>query len=65
MDDRAGRQVASRLNVSVLGVVGLLLLAKEKGIFEKVGPLLEKLRIEGYWLSDEVLRISKKVADEI
>jgi len=65
MDDRAGRQVASRLNISVSGVVGLLLLAKEKGIVEKIGPLLEELRTEGYWLSDEVIKISKKIADEI
>jgi len=40
-------------------------LAKEKGIVEKIGPLLEELRTEGYWLSDEVIKISKKIADEI
>jgi hypothetical protein len=65
MDDRAGRQVASRLNISVSGVVGLLLLAKEEGIVEKIAPLLEELRTEGYWLSDEVIKVSKKIAGEI
>ena len=65
MDDHAGRQVANRLNISVSGVVGLLLLAKEKGILEKIASLLEKLRTEGYWLSDEVIKISKKIAGEI
>lgn len=65
MDDRAGRQVASRLNISVSGVVGLLLLAKEEGIVEKIAPLLEELRTGGYWLSDEVIKVSKKIAGEI
>jgi predicted nucleic acid-binding protein len=65
MDDHAGRQVANRLNISVSGVVGLLLLAKEKGILEKIASLLEKLRTEGYWLSDEVIKISKEIAGEI
>jgi len=65
MDDRAGRDVARRLNISVSGVFGLLLLAKEKGVLEKIAPLLQKLRTEGYWLSDDVIRISKKIAREI
>ena len=65
MYDRAGREVDRRLNISVSGVVGLLLLAKGKGILEKIAPLLEKLRTEGYWLSDDVIKISKKIAREI
>jgi len=65
MDDRAGREVASRLNISVSGVVGLLLLAKEKGIINEIGHHLEGLRSEGYWLSDEVIRVARKIAGEI
>jgi len=65
MDDRAGRQVASRLNISVSGVVGLLLLAKEKGVLEKIAHHLEGLRAEGYWLSDEVIKVARKIAGEI
>jgi len=65
MDDRAGRQIASRLNISVSGVVGLLLLAKEKGVLEKIAHHLEGLRAEGYWLSDEVIKVARKIAGEI
>jgi len=65
IDDRAGREVAKGLNIPVSGLVGILLLAKEKGTVEKIGPLLEELRVKGYWLSDEVVQTAKGLAGEI
>jgi predicted nucleic acid-binding protein len=65
IDDRAGRDVAKGLNISLSGVVGILLLAREKGMLEKISPLLEELRDKGYWLSDEVLQAARRVAGEI
>jgi predicted nucleic acid-binding protein len=46
-------------------VVGILLLAKEKGSVGKISLLLEELRDKGYWLSDEVLQAAKRLAGEI
>lgn len=65
IDDRAGREVAKRLNIPVSGLVGVLLLAKERGLLEKVGPLVEELRDKGYWLSDEVVRTARELAGEV
>jgi len=65
IDDRAGREVAKGLNISVSGVVGILLLAKEKGMVGKISPLLEELRDKGYWLSDEVVQAARKLAGEV
>ena len=64
LDDRAGRQVAKRLNIRTTGLVGLLLLAKEKGLVENVGSLIEELRNHGYWLSDEVIEVARRLAGE-
>jgi predicted nucleic acid-binding protein len=64
MDDRAGREVAEKLNIPVSGLVGILLLAKEKGILEKIGPLLVELRDKGYWFSDDVLQTAQRLAKE-
>lgn len=64
IDDRAGRQAAKRLGVPVTGLVGLLLLAKEKGLVNRVEPLIRKLRESGYWISDEVVTAAKKLAGE-
>jgi predicted nucleic acid-binding protein len=64
MDDHAGRQAARKLGVSVTGLLGLVLLAKEKGLVNRVGPLIEELREAGYWLSDEVVEVARKLAGE-
>jgi len=64
MDDYAGRQAARKLQINVTGLVGLLLLAKEKGLVENVGSLIDELRKAGYWLSDEIIEIARKLAGE-
>ena len=64
MDDHAGRRAARKLGVSVTGLLGLVLLAKEKGLVNRVVPLIEKLREAGYWISDEVAEAARKLAGE-
>ncbi|MCL0071499.1 DUF3368 domain-containing protein [Thermodesulfovibrionales bacterium] len=64
IDDRAGRQVAERLNIPITGLVGLLLVSKDKGLVENVGALIEELRNNGYWLSDEIIGIARRLAGE-
>jgi predicted nucleic acid-binding protein len=64
IDDHAGRQAARKLGVAVTGLIGLLLLAKENDLVERVSPLLNELRKAGYWLSDEIVAIAKRLARE-
>ena len=64
IDDRAARQVAASLNVFTTGLIGLLMLAKERGFVDKVGPLLKELRDNGYWLSDNIIKAAIKIAGE-
>lgn len=64
LDDRAGRSVAEKLNIPTTGLIGILLLAKEKGILGNIGPLIDELRSQGYWISDEVVDIAKDLAGE-
>jgi predicted nucleic acid-binding protein len=64
LDDRAGRQVAEKLNIPTTGLIGILLLAKEKELVENVVPLIEELRDKGYWLSDEVVDVARRLAGE-
>lgn len=65
LDDYAGRNVAKKLNIPTTGVIGLLIMAKEKGVVENVGKIIEEMRYQGYWLSDELINIAKKLAKEI
>jgi len=64
IDDRSGRQAAENLKISKIGLVGILLLAKKEGVIENVKSLLLKLRASGYWLSDEVIAVACKLAEE-
>ena len=64
VDDRAARQAADNLNISKIGLVGLLLLAKKRGLIDNVGSLLQELQAAGYWLSDEVITVARKIAEE-
>jgi predicted nucleic acid-binding protein len=64
LDDRDGRSVADKLNIPYTGLIGILLLAKEKGLLKHIGPLIDDLRTHGYWISDEIADMSKRLAGE-
>jgi len=64
LDDRAGRQAAQKLNIPVTGIVGILLLAKERGLIKGVAEVLESIRNNGYWLSNMIIEVAKHLAGE-
>jgi len=64
IDDRAGRMVADLLNIPNTGLIGVLLLAKEKGILKSISSLIDELRNGGYWISDKIADLAKSMAGE-
>ncbi len=60
--ERRGRQIARARGISVVGVAGVLLVAKRSGLLESVGMVLAELSRHRYRLSDalaqEVLRLA-------
>ncbi len=64
MDDHAGRAAAYKLHIPVTGLLGLLLKSKEKGLIQNFTAIAEELRQNGYWLSDDIVEIAKKLAGE-
>lgn len=55
LDERRGYQVASRLNLRVQGVLGVLLAAKSRGLISSVKPILdEMIDRAGFWVSQSV-----------
>jgi predicted nucleic acid-binding protein len=56
MDERIGRRCARERNLRVVGVLGTLVAAKQRGIIAAVHPLLEQLRHQaGFYVSDQLL----------
>ncbi len=64
MDERKGRAAAQRMKLQLTGTVGILLLAKEKGLLPAVGPWLARLEEHGMRLGAELIRRALKIADE-
>jgi hypothetical protein len=65
MDEQRGRKAARRLGVTVIGVFGLLLLAKREGCLDAVAPSLDRLRAEGYYLSSDLRAAILDMAGEL
>jgi predicted nucleic acid-binding protein len=55
IDERTGRTIASRLGLTAIGTLGIVLRAKQKGLIPAVSPLLNRLQAElGFFLSEEL-----------
>ena len=65
IDERKGRAVARRRGVAVIGVCGVLLLAKREDVLDRISPVLEDLASHGYRLSEELQRKLLVLAVEI
>jgi predicted nucleic acid-binding protein len=65
LDERDGRHAARRLGLRVLGTVGILIEAKQKGLIDHIQPDLLALRTEaGFYLSQQVIELALEMAGE-
>jgi predicted nucleic acid-binding protein len=54
LDDNAARQVAVARGLPVIGTVGVLLVAKTQSVIPVVRPILDNLRAQGTWISQDL-----------
>ena len=57
IDEYLGREIAQKLNLKVIGVAGVLLSAKEKGLLTAVKSPIDKLQQIGFWLNRDLLKL--------
>jgi predicted nucleic acid-binding protein len=55
VDDLAARRCAMSLNIYVRGTLGLVLIAKKRGLITQARPILEQLKISGMYLSQSII----------
>ncbi|MGE0128970.1 MAG: DUF3368 domain-containing protein [Blastocatellales bacterium] len=55
VDDTAARRCAKALNISVIGTVGLFVVAKRRNLITEAMPHIEALRDAGLWLADSLV----------
>ena len=56
IDDLQGRAAAAQLKLRVIGTVGVLVLARERGLIPALSPLLQALKASGYYLSEALIQ---------
>lgn len=64
LDDLDARRIAKARNLSVIGTIGTLILAKQRGIIVSVRVILDNLIEEGAYISQQVYRDALAVAGE-
>jgi uncharacterized protein len=66
MDELHGRRVAAREGVPIIGLMGVLLKAKNEGLVASIRPLIEKLEMEAdFRLSTEFKQSTLRRAHEL
>ena len=64
IDEILGRRFAKHAGHQVTGTLGILMKAKELGLIDKVGPLLDEMQQKGIWMSKQLKEKILKRAKE-
>ena len=65
IDERLGRETAQHLGIKYIGLIGVLILAKQSDLLENMRPDLDILRqVAGFYISDELYRRVLQDVDE-
>jgi predicted nucleic acid-binding protein len=65
IDERKGRGCARALNIPITGTLGVLLVAKERGLIDKIQPLVANLLTNSAWINPALVNNVLTLAGEI
>ncbi len=64
LDDNAAKKTAKFLGLRVIGTLDILVLAKKRGYIKEVSPVLDALKRDGFFVSDDLCDLVLRQADE-
>ena len=64
LDDFKARKIAENLGLEITGTIGVLIIAKKRGIIHSIKPFLEKIRATNFRLSEAIEKQALIEADE-
>jgi predicted nucleic acid-binding protein len=64
VDEIKGRKVAHALNLTITGSLGILLMAKKKGLIQEVNPFLDEIKRTNFRISSALMAKILQLADE-
>ncbi len=66
IDEALGRSIASKNGLKIMGLLGVLIIAKQKGLIPAVKPLIGRLQAEAdFWISHHLINQVLAEAGEI
>jgi predicted nucleic acid-binding protein len=65
IDDQRGRNVAKLNHINTIGTLGVLLVAKKRGLILEIAPLLLQLEKSDIYLSKQLIATVLELASEI
>lgn len=66
LDERRGRTIAKQFGLAVTGLLGILLIAKQRGYLKAVRPILHELMtVAGFWIDEELYKRVLESAKEL
>jgi len=66
MDEAAGRAVATSLQLSTMGLLGILLKAQQQGLIPAITPFLERLQHQArFWIAPSLRQAVLRAAGEV
>ena len=60
LDDRAARRFASVYQVTIIGTLGIILLARRRGLVSSAGTVIRRLQQSGFRIDDRIVREALK-----
>ncbi len=64
LDDRQARRVGQDMGLRVIGTVGILILAKQRGTLSTIKPVLQNLDDTGFYISEALKDEALHIAEE-
>ena len=65
LDDLKARRLAGKLNLKFTGTLGVFHKAKQLGIIDKIKPLIDKLLMTDFRISENIISELLKINNEI
>jgi predicted nucleic acid-binding protein len=65
IDEQKGRKIAARNGIKIIGALGILLLAKQKGLIKTIRSSIELLRRSPIRISDRLYQKALEMAGEL
>lgn len=64
VDDKRARKLAQLNGMNIIGSLGVLLIAKEKGLIEKIKPYVDIIRESDIYVKEELIDYALELAGE-